>query len=62
MRRYALHFAPAPPGIELPAEHAGALVMVDDVAARHAEYTDRLAHWKSELDTVELTAEERAAL
>ncbi|MFD4459908.1 glyoxalase [Nocardia sp. NPDC058480] len=42
----ALHFAPAPPGIELPVEHAGALVMVDDVAARHAEYTAALrAHY-----------------
>ncbi|MGY0499747.1 glyoxalase [Nocardia sp. FBN12] len=42
----ALHFAPAPPGVELPAEHAGALVMVDDVAARHAEYTAALrAHY-----------------
>ncbi|MEU4412310.1 glyoxalase [Nocardia salmonicida] len=42
----ALHFAPAPKGIELPVEHAGALVMVDDVAARHAEYTAALrAHY-----------------
>jgi hypothetical protein len=42
----ALHFADAPPGIDLPAEHVGALVMVDDVAARHAEYTAALrAHY-----------------
>lgn len=38
----AVHFTPAPPGVELPTEHAGALVMVDDVAARHAEYTAAL--------------------
>ena len=38
----ALHFAPAPPGVELPTEHVGALVMVDDVAARHADFTAAL--------------------
>ncbi|MET9215018.1 MULTISPECIES: VOC family protein [unclassified Nocardia] len=38
----ALHFAAAPPGVTLPTEHVGALVMVDDVAARHAEFTAAL--------------------
>ncbi|MGS2804724.1 glyoxalase [Nocardia sp. MW-W600-9] len=38
----ALHFAPAPPGVALPTEHVGALVMVDDVAARHADFTAAL--------------------
>ncbi|MFD3743457.1 hypothetical protein [Nocardia sp. NPDC058633] len=43
---YALHFAAAPAGVELPTEHVGALVMVDDVAARHAEHTAALrAHY-----------------
>lgn len=41
-RGCALHFAPAPPAVELPTEHVGALLMVDDVAARHAEYTAAL--------------------
>ncbi|MFC4128557.1 glyoxalase [Nocardia rhizosphaerae] len=42
----ALHFASAPPGVALPAEHVGALLMVDDVAARHAEFTAALrAHY-----------------
>ncbi|MFD3596001.1 VOC family protein [Nocardia sp. NPDC058640] len=42
----ALHFVAAPPGIDLPAEHAAALLLVDDVAARHAEYTAALrAHF-----------------
>lgn len=35
----ALHFAPAPPALELPTEHVGALVLVDDIAARHAAFT-----------------------
>lgn len=43
---HALHFVAAPPGITLPAEHAAALLLVDDVAARHAEYTAALrAHY-----------------
>ncbi|MFD3508871.1 glyoxalase [Nocardia sp. NPDC058666] len=42
----ALHFTPAPPGIELPVERAASLLMVDDVATRHAEYTAALrAHY-----------------
>lgn len=42
----ALHFTAAPSGLELPTEHVGALLMVDDVAARHAEYTAALrAHY-----------------
>ncbi|MEV0336249.1 glyoxalase [Nocardia sp. NPDC050717] len=42
----ALHFAPAPPGLDLPTEHVGALLLVEDVAARHAEFTAALrAHY-----------------
>ncbi|WP_280305565.1 VOC family protein [Nocardia neocaledoniensis] len=42
----ALHFAPAPPGLDLPTEHVAALLLVDDVAARHAEFTAALrAHY-----------------
>ncbi|MFE3545304.1 glyoxalase [Nocardia sp. NPDC059177] len=42
----ALHFTSAPPGVELPIEHVGALLMVDDVAERHAAYTTALrAHY-----------------
>ncbi|MFF2084202.1 glyoxalase [Nocardia sp. NPDC058176] len=41
-----LNFAAPPPGIELPSEYGGALLMVDDVAARHAEFTTALrAHY-----------------
>ncbi|APE34543.1 glyoxalase [Nocardia mangyaensis] len=41
-----LNFAAPPPGIDLPAEYGGAILMVDDVAARHAEYTTALrAHY-----------------
>ncbi|WP_336085575.1 glyoxalase [Nocardia sp. SSK8] len=46
MHGCALHFTPPPPGVELPVERAAALLMVDDVAARHAEYAAALrAHY-----------------
>ncbi|MBF6260436.1 glyoxalase [Nocardia farcinica] len=34
-----VHFAPPPPGVPVPLENVGCLVMVDDVAARHAAFT-----------------------
>src|SRR5690606_32988298 len=42
----ALHFSSPPPGVTLPVEQVGALLMVDDVAARHAEFAAALrAHY-----------------
>lgn len=42
----ALHFAPGPAGVAEQAEQVNALVFVDDVAARHAEFTAALrAHY-----------------
>ncbi|MCA2210944.1 VOC family protein [Nocardia rosealba] len=38
----ALHFSPAPAGVELPLEHVAALLLVDDVADRHAKFTAAL--------------------
>ncbi|MGW5453698.1 VOC family protein [Nocardia sp. NPDC003979] len=38
----ALHFSPAPSGVELPLEHVAALLLVDDVADRHAKFTAAL--------------------
>lgn len=41
-----LHFSSPPAGVTLPVEQVGALLMVDDVAARHAEYSAALrAHY-----------------
>lgn len=38
----AVHFADAPPGITLPTEQVGCLVMLDDVAQRHGAFTAAL--------------------
>ncbi|BDT99388.1 glyoxalase [Nocardia sputorum] len=38
----ALHFVPAPKDTEVPAERTGCLVMVDDVAHRHQDFTAAL--------------------
>ncbi|KAF0844946.1 glyoxalase [Nocardia caishijiensis] len=38
----ALHFSPAPGGVELPLERVAALLLVDDVADRHATFTAAL--------------------
>ncbi|SNY79276.1 hypothetical protein SAMN04244553_1553 [Nocardia amikacinitolerans] len=37
-----MHFNSPPKGFEIPAERVGCLVMVDDVAARHREFTTAL--------------------
>ncbi|MBF6468991.1 glyoxalase [Nocardia beijingensis] len=38
----ALHFVPAPKDADIPAERTGCLVMVDDVANRHQDFTAAL--------------------
>ncbi|MEV5832778.1 glyoxalase [Nocardia sp. NPDC052112] len=38
----AVHFAAAPPGMALPSEQVGCLVMLDDVAQRHGAFTAAL--------------------
>ncbi|MBF6210003.1 glyoxalase [Nocardia puris] len=38
----ALHFSDSPKGLPVPFESVACLVMVDDVAARHADFTARL--------------------
>ncbi|MEV6254031.1 glyoxalase [Nocardia sp. NPDC051911] len=38
----ALHFVPAPKDADIPAERAGCLVMVDDVASRHRAFSAAL--------------------